>query len=74
MLGMYNLYFPFCAVLLSIFVLIVFLSKRNVDNVETKIYRDLLLVNACEAILCVIIVKIKTFKSGTGCRQGFNKA
>ena len=56
MLGIYNLYFPYCAVLLSIFVLVIFLSKRNIKNIETNIYRDLLLVNVFESIICVIIV------------------
>lgn len=54
--GFYNLYFPFCALLLSLLVLIIYYTKRNVNNEETVIYSKQLIVNVLESLIGVIIV------------------
>ena len=53
-----NLYFPFCSLSIMILLLIIFYSKQNIDNKETKIYSKLIIVGFIEAFtysfICII--------------------
>jgi len=50
------MFFPLVALLIDILIIIMFFSKENQKNRETKIYSFLLLTNAIQCILDIIIV------------------
>ncbi len=51
---MVSLMLPIAGVFLSIFLLIVYFSKKNYNNKETKIYSRMLIVNFFYSLLCII--------------------
>lgn len=53
---MSNLYIPGCAFFISLLLLILFYSKKRVNNIETKIYLYLLLTNVLDTVLMLIIL------------------
>lgn len=53
-----NLYIPGCALILSILLLIIFFSKKRVENYETKIYSYLLICSFIDSLLLFIILLI----------------
>ena len=44
-----NLYFPFCSLVITILLLVLFYTKQNNENKETKIYSKLIKVGFLEA-------------------------
>ena len=50
------IYFPIAALLISVLVNIIFRTKENANNSETKLYHKLLTVNLCQTIYDVIAV------------------
>lgn len=55
---MSSLFFPICAVLISLTIAIIFFSKRRVESVETKLYSFFILFTLLESIVACIIVTI----------------
>ena len=53
---MVNIYIPVCGLFLSILVFIIFVSKKNVKTVETKLFSYLIFANLLNAFLTVIII------------------
>ena len=51
-----NIFFPLCSFTISIFLLFIFFSKKNIDNEETKIYSNLIVCGFCESFLYVSII------------------
>lgn len=49
-----NLLFPIAALFLAVFLIIIYFSKKNYSNKETKIYSKMLIVNLFYTILCII--------------------
>ncbi len=53
---MNNLYFPICAVLINVLILVVFYSKKRIKNDETKAYSNLIIVGFLESVVASILV------------------
>ena len=53
------IYFPIAALLISVLVNIIFRTKENANNYETKLYHKLLTINLCQTIYYVIAKKKK---------------
>lgn len=53
---MNNLYFPICAVLINILILVVFYSKKRIKSDETKAYSNLIIIGFLESSLACILV------------------
>lgn len=53
---MNNLYFPICAVLINILILVVFYSKKRLDSDETKAYSYLIITAFLESFMACILV------------------
>ena len=45
-----NLYFPICSVVVSLLITILFFSKQNVKNKETKLYSKIVIITLIEAL------------------------
>ena len=45
-----NLYFPVCSLIVSILIFVLYFSKKNIKNSETKLYSTLLKLTLLEAI------------------------
>ena len=58
---MSNLYIPGCAFFISLLLLLLFYSKKRVNNIETKIYLYLLLTNVLDTVLMLIILCLYYF-------------
>ena len=56
-----NLYFPICSLATTILLLILFFTKKNAKNVETKIYTKLIIVGFIEAFTYSFICFIAHF-------------
>ena len=56
-----NLYFPVCSLAINILLLILFFSKKNINNKETKIYSKLLIVGFMEALTYSFVCFIAHF-------------
>ena len=56
--GISNIYFPICAFLISILILIIYFNKKRIDSLETKIYGGLIIINTAESLLACIIILI----------------
>lgn len=56
-----NTFFPLCSLVLSIFLAILFYSKKNFYNIETKIYSILVILGMLESFLYVFICLIGDF-------------
>ena len=48
---MSNLYFPICAILINILLVVIFYGKGRVENPETKIYGKLIIIQLIESII-----------------------
>ncbi len=55
---MNNLYFPICAVLINILIVVVFFSKKRIKSDETKAYSLLIIVALLESVLAVVLVTL----------------
>lgn len=53
---MNNLYFPICAVLINVLILIIFNSKPRIKSDETKAYSFLIIIGFLESLLACILV------------------
>ena len=51
-----NTFFPICSFVISIFLLVIFFSKKNIKNEETKIYSYLIVCGFIESLLYLLIV------------------
>lgn len=59
---MNNLYFPICAVLINILILVVFYSKKRIKSDETKAYSILINVGFLESVLaCTLVILMNLF-------------
>ncbi len=54
--GITNIYFPVSATFISVLLVIIFFNKKRINSAETKIYGNLILVNALESLLACSIV------------------
>lgn len=55
--GITNIYFPISALMITSLIVIMFFRNRRVQNIETKVYKFLVLANLVEVILaCTIII------------------
>ncbi|MEG2378849.1 MAG: response regulator [Bacilli bacterium] len=53
---MTNLYFPVASLMITLFLNIIFSTKKNVNNFETKIFKNLIVLNLFESLFsCTII-------------------
>ena len=53
---MVNIHIPVCGLFLSILIFIIFVSKKNVKTVETKLFSYLIFANLLNAIMTVVII------------------
>ena len=53
---MVNIYIPVCGLFLSVLIFIIFISKKNVKTIETKLFSNLIFANLLNAILTVVII------------------
>ena len=51
-----NLYFPICAFFCSALILVTFFSKRRVKNVETSLYKILIVTEFFESIIAILVM------------------
>lgn len=59
---MNNLYFPICAVLINVLILIIFNSKQRIKSDETKAYSFLIIVGFLESLLaCILVVLMNLY-------------
>lgn len=52
---MSSLYFPVCAILINLLLVVVFFGKERIDNPETKIYGKLIVIQLIEVCIEMII-------------------
>lgn len=52
---MFNIYLPCAAILLSLFLVILFFSKKRQKNAETKIFKFMIIIQLLESIIETII-------------------
>lgn len=59
---MNNLYFPICAVLINILILIVFYTKKRIKSSETKAYSNLIIIGFLESLVaCLLVVLMNLY-------------
>ena len=59
---MNNLYFPICAVLINVLILIIFNSKPRIKSDETKAYSFLIIIGFLESLLaCILVVLMNLY-------------
>ena len=59
---MNNLYFPICAVLINVLILIVYYSKKRINSDETKTYANLIIIGFLESVLaCVLVILMNLY-------------
>ena len=59
---MNNLYFPICAVLINILIVVVFFSKKRIKSDEAKAYSILIIIALLESILaCTLVILMNLF-------------
>ena len=51
--SMNSLSYPLCALILITLVCIIFFSKKRINNIETKIYRQMVIYNFLECLFAV---------------------
>ena len=51
-----NIFFPLCSFVISVFLLYIFFSRKNINNEETKIYSNLIMCGFFESFLYVSII------------------
>ena len=54
--GIANIYFPISALMIISLLVILFFSKKRVNNIETRIYKLLIIINLFESIIACSIV------------------
>ena len=62
---MYNGYLTTCALAISILILAVFILKKGMKNIETHIYKRMLICNILEAITTTLIVIFTYFNNSS---------
>ena len=55
---MSNLYLPSASILLSLFLIILFFSKRNIKNSDTKVFKLMIIIQMIESIAETIVYYI----------------
>ena len=55
---MSNGYLTTCALFIAIILLVIFISKKNINNVETRIFKKMLIIDIFEAFSTTMIVII----------------
>lgn len=50
-----TLILPISTFILAVFLIILFFSKRRMENVETKVYKKLLIVNFIDVVLAIVV-------------------
>ena len=55
---MSNIYLPICAFLISFLITIVYFHKKRIQNLETKIYGYLLILNVLESLVACIVLTL----------------
>lgn len=59
---MNNLYFPICAVLINILIVVVFFSKKRIHSEETRAYSNLIIIALLESSLaCLLVVLMNLY-------------
>ncbi len=59
---MNNLYFPICAVLINILIVVVFFSKKRIHSDETRAYSNLIIIALLESSLaCVLVILMNLY-------------
>ncbi len=59
---MNNLYFPICAVMINILILVIFNSKQRIKSEETNTYSFLITVGFLESVLaCILVVLMNLY-------------
>lgn len=59
---MNNLYFPICAVLINILIVVVFFSKKRIHSDETRAYSNLIIIALLESSLaCLLVVLMNLY-------------
>ena len=59
---MNNLYFPICAVLINILIVVVFFSKKRIHSDETRAYSNLIISELLESSLaCLLVVLMNLY-------------
>lgn len=59
---MNNLYFPICAVLINILIVVVFFSKKRIHSDETRAYSNLIIIAFLESSLaCLLVVLMNLY-------------
>lgn len=60
---MNNLYFPICAVLINILIVVVFFSKKRIHSDETRAYSNLIIIALLESSLaCLLVVLMNLYE------------
>ena len=65
MKGIENIYFPISALMISVLILIMFFRKERVKNIETSIYKFLVITNFFEVVLACMIIIFALFNGST---------
>lgn len=55
---MSNGYLTTCALFIAIILFVIFISKKNINNVETRIFKKMLIIDIFEAFSTTMIVII----------------
>ena len=55
---MSNGYFTTCALIISSIITIVLFSKKTINNMETKLFKKMLLLNVFESLITTLIVLV----------------
>ena len=59
---MNNLYFPICAVLINVLIVVVFFSKKRIHSDETRAYSNLIIIALLESSLaCLLVVLMNLY-------------
>lgn len=59
---MNNLYFPICAVIINILIVVVFFSKKRIHSDETRAYSNLIIIALLESSLaCLLVVLMNLY-------------
>ena len=52
------IYFPIATFLITLLVNVIFRTKRNANNEETRLYHKLLAINICQAVYDLVVIVI----------------
>ena len=70
---MTNMYFQLCSFFYMLMILIIFISKKRINNGETKIFSVLSLINIFGIVLDIVIVYLSYIVPGHSCLYFLNK-